>query len=369
LLDKSFFEDLIYGRTKSFLWGPLLFLFSQAYGAIIRLRQIFYALKLFKQNELPCPVLSVGNITLGGTGKTPVVIHISELLIHNRRHPAVISRGYGRLNEAETLVVSDGRSVLLDPLTGGDEPVLIGSKLKGVPVVVGRNRHHAALDALHRFNSDVVVLDDGFQHLQLGRTLDIVLVDACDPFGNGKLFPAGILREPLTALGRADAVLITRADQGGNVQQVHDIVAHYTHGKIFTSRFVPLNVVECSTGDILPLSHVRGNKLIVLAGIARPASFISLLLSLGGIVAAECIYPDHYAFKRSDLEDVYSTAEQKKADMIVTTEKDAVRLKHLSPKGIFALSITLSVDEREEWESFVLRGIEGRTKNSDGAYA
>lgn len=344
----------MYNRKKSFVWGLALSALSWVYGAAVRIRRMLYALHTIKRDELTCPVISVGNLTLGGTGKTPTVIQIAGLLLRKGKHPVVVSRGYGRKNESEMLVVSDGRAMLVDSHIGGDEPVLIGSKLPGVPVVVGSKRFQAAQDALHRFNSDVVVLDDGFQHIQLKRTLDIVLIDAGDPFGNGKLFPAGILREPLTALKRAHAVLITKAGLPEDVARLKEIISEKTRARIFTSRFVPLDIVDCCSGTSRPLSSLQGASVIALSGIARPASFTSLLKSLGAGIAAEYIYPDHYAFKKSDFEDVYKKAIEAKADIIITTEKDAVRLKHLTPEGIYALRVELMVDEREEWEKMLL---------------
>ena len=344
----------MYGRVTSRLWGPPLTVLSWGYAATLRMRQVLYALHIFKHKELPCPVISVGNITLGGTGKTPTVIQIGTLLLNRQKRPVIISRGYGRKNEAETVVVSDGRTLLVDSQTGGDEPVLIGSKILGVPVVVGARRHQAALDALRLFNPDVMILDDGYQHIQLKRTLDIVLVDASDPFGNGKLFPAGILREPLNALKRAHAVLITKGEHAGDVERLKEIIAKQTPGRIFTSRFVPLNIVDCCNGNSQPLSCLRGRSVLALAGIARPWSFTTLLRSLGAFVTAESIYPDHYVFKKSDLTDLYRKAADTKVDFIITTEKDAIRLKHLKPEGIYALRIELSVNEREEWEAFIL---------------
>lgn len=354
MLTKSFVEDLMYGRKRSPFWSPLLRALSWLYGMALYLRRALFTLHVLKRNELACPVISVGNITLGGTGKTPTVILIAEFLLKKRRRPVVVSRGYGRKNESEVLVVSDGRSVLVGPQIGGDEPVLIGSKLSGVPVVVGRKRYQAARVALHRFNPDTVILDDGFQHIQLKRTLDIVLIDASDPFGNGKLFPAGILREPLAALKRAHAVLITRAERTGDVERLKEIIRGKTRARIFTSHLVPLDVVDCRSGTSRPLSSLRGVTVLALSGIARPASFTALLRSLGAAVVAERIYPDHYAFKKTDLEDVYKKAADEKVGMIITTEKDAVRLKHLKPEGVYALRVGLTVNEREDWERMIL---------------
>ncbi len=354
MLNKAFFEDLIYGRVSSRFWGPVLNALSRVYGVLIRIRQMLYARRFFQSRELPIPVISIGNITLGGTGKTPTVISIGTLLLQEGKRPAVISRGYGRKSESDTLVVSDGQTVLVDAQTGGDEPVLIGTKLPNAPVIVGRNRYRAAQEALQLFKPDVLLLDDGYQHMQLRRTLDIVLVDAENPFGNSRLFPAGILREPASALNRAHAVLITKSERTENVERVKKIIAQQTKARIFSSQFVPLDVIDCCSGEQQPLSFLQGASVLMLAGIARPASFSALLKSLGASVVSENIYPDHYAYQRSDLAACYKKAIADKADIIITTEKDAIRLKPLKPEGIYALRIELSVHEREEWNAFLL---------------
>lgn len=347
----------MYGRKQSPLWGAFLLLLSVLYGTALTVRRIFYRLHIFKRKELPCPVISIGNITIGGTGKTPAVIQIAGYLSRKRILTAIVSRGYARKDENQIVVVSDGNSILADSKTGGDEPVLIASKLTGVPVVVGKIKYEAALLALRHFNSDVVLLDDGFQHVQLKRNLDIVLVDAGDPFGNGKLFPKGILREPLAALKRAHAVLITRADSTGDVESLKTAIQQHTHARIFTSRQVPVDLIDYRSNDIKPLSSLRGTKVLALAGIARPASFFGLLQSLGAQVVTACTYPDHFDYQKSDLATVFRQAADAKINMIVTTEKDAVRIKNMHADGIWALRIELAVTEGEEWEHFLLKGI------------
>ncbi len=351
---KAYFEDLMYGRKRSLFGNGFLSALSLVYGLVVSLRQALYRLRILKTNELPCRVISVGNLTLGGTGKTPMVISISELLLKKQRRPMVVSRGYGRKNASAMLVVSDGHSLLVDSRHGGDEPFLIASKLPGVPVVVGPDRYQAARSVLKRFNPDTVVLDDGFQHIQLRRALDVVLVDALDPFGNGKLFPAGILREPLTALKRAHAVVITRADQSEGAGRLKAIIREKTGARLFTSRLAPLDMVEGRTGTVRPLSSLARARVLALAGIARPASFVSLLKSLGAAVAAECVYPDHYVFEKSDLAEVYKKAADEKVDIIITTEKDAVRLNNFNADGIWALRVEQRILETEDWERMLL---------------
>ncbi len=348
----------MYGRRNSLCMGSLLRFLSALYGLAVRLRYVFYAHAFFKQKKLPQRVISVGNITLGGTGKTPTVMQIAGVLCRNRKHPVVISRGYGRNDESALVVVSDGKQVLVDSKTGGDEPVLIGSKLVDVPVVADSNRSRAALFALQKFGNDTVILDDGFQQLQVQRDLDIVLLDAVDPFGSGKLFPAGILREPLSALQRAHAVLITGAERVKDLGPLKSVIRQQnTQARIFTSCQVPSDLVDVMTGETKPLSALRGAAVLAFSGIARPASFVSLLRSLGAEVKAEFAYPDHYDYKSSDLTAIVQRAADERISMTVTTEKDAVRLRKLAPDGIMALRIELKVVENEEWEAVLLNTI------------
>jgi len=354
---KSFFEDLMYGRQRSLFWEGVLSVLSCLYGAAIRVRKWGYTIHILQRRGLACTVISVGNVTLGGTGKTPAVIHLAALLLKMQRRPVVVSRGYGRTNEAERVIVSDGNSILVDTKTGGDEPVLIASKLPGVPVIVGQNRYQAAQDALHRFKTDAVILDDGFQHIQLKRTLDIVLVDARDPFGNGKLFPAGILREPIASLERADAVLITNTDRVVDAALLKESIMQCTRAPIFTSHQVPIDLIDYCSGETKPLSALHGTRVFAFSGIARPASFTSMLRSLGADIVGEASFPDHYDFKKSDLAGVFQKAADDKVSMIVTTEKDAVRLQTVKHEGVWALRIELMVTEREAWENLILKGL------------
>lgn len=351
---RQYVEDLIYGRKRSAWLGPVLLALSVLYGMAVRLRRFFYQQKVFRTRSLPCPVISVGNITLGGTGKTPAVIQIAKLLQGKGKRPVVLSRGYGGKSGSRPLVVSDGSAIAVDAHKGGDEPVLIASKIPGVPVVVGADRHTAGMLAMERFRPDVLMLDDGFQHVRLKRDLNIALVDAGDPFGNGRLFPAGILREPLSALRRADIVLITRADRAKDLGSLRAEVRRKSGARIFTARQAPVDLADDRTGATRPLSALRGAPVLAFCGIARPASFFSLLRDLGAVVKAGLSYPDHYPYRDPDLATITRKAAEEKVEMIVTTEKDAVRLRELAPQGIWSLRIEQRVSEAEEWEKMVL---------------
>jgi tetraacyldisaccharide 4'-kinase len=351
---KAYVEDLIYGRRRSLIVGPVLSALSVLYRGVLYFRRAWYRLPWSGKKTLPCTVISVGNIALGGTGKTPTVIAIAGLILRKGKHPVVISRGYGRQDESVVSIVSDGRIVQHDPVRNGDEPVLIADRLTGVPVVVGADRYQASLSALHHFHPDVVVLDDGFQHVRLQRTIDIVLVDAAEPFGSGKLFPAGVLREPLTALKRAHAILITRAETSSDLSSLKETIRRYTEARIFTSSHIPLDLVNIATNETRPLSSLHRATVFAFSGIARPASFLSLLESLGAVVKSSCSYPDHYRYGKNDLASIFKQAADEQVNMVVTTEKDGVRLHSMHPEGIWMLRITLKIAESEAWERLIL---------------
>jgi tetraacyldisaccharide 4'-kinase len=345
----------MYGRKSSPAVGAVLSVLSVLYGFAVWLRLAACQAGILRRRRLPFTVISVGNITLGGTGKTPVVIHIADELRRRGRRPAVLSRGYGRSEQSELVVVSDGKRVLTDAATGGDEPLLMGLRLPGVPVLVGSDRYRTGKAAGEGFHADVAVLDDGFQHIRLHRDLNIVLVDGTAPFGNGKLFPAGTLREPVSSLSRADAVIITRADQTANIDELRRLIGRSTKAPVFTSRHVPLDLTDAATGESRPLAALRGAPVVACCGIARPESFFTLLRSLGSDVRASLSFSDHYAYARADLAFLYQKAVDCGAAMIVTTEKDAVRLRQMKTERIWALRIEAKVVEKDEWEGVLLR--------------
>ena len=344
----------MYGRKRAPVTSFFLRAISLLYGLAIHVRRGLYSVGVLQRKKIAPFVISVGNLTLGGTGKTPAVMNIATVLLNAGKRPAVVSRGYGRLDEASIVIVADGERMLVDSRTGGDEPVLIGSTIPRLPVVVGRDRVNAARLAQERFGIDAVILDDGFQHVRLRRDLDIVLVDAGDPFGTGNLFPAGILREPISALNRADAVLITGVDRAADLALLRETIAKHAGAPIFSSRLVPKDLVEVMTGEVKQLASIRGVAVLALSGIARPAPFQSLLGRLGADVREKLVFSDHHAYDRSDLAAVVRRAVDCNAGMIVTTEKDAARLRSLRPEGVWALRVELVVDEQEEWKALLI---------------
>ena len=296
-------------------------LLSLPYGAAVALRNRLYDRGLIRQTKLPCPVISVGNLTVGGTGKTPTVIFIANLLKERGYRPAVLSRGYGGNVKASVNIVSDGNRVLLGWRDAGDEPILIAGAAPGVPVLTGSRRLLTGRAAVGRFGADVLILDDAFQHRALFRNLDIVLADAVRPFGNGFILPRGPLREMPEALRRAHLLIRTgaEADPTDPLQGASGLPS-------FRGIHRPLGLVEAGTGRVLPLAELKGRRVCAFAGIGRPEAFRRSLTGLGAEFASFRAFPDHHPYSRTDIDALRRLADENGAGRIVTTEKDAVRL-------------------------------------------
>lgn len=332
-------------------------LLSYIYRILWAVRKRLYDTGVLRTERLPCPVICVGNITTGGTGKTPTVIALAKLLsshewgqfssLSRQRSKrerfkicpriAILSRGYKRRSKAPVLAVSDGNKILSTPQDAGDEPYLIASALKEVPVIVGKDRRRSGRYAIDRFDTELFILDDGYQHIRLHRELNILLIDATNPFGNGHLLPKGVLREPLSALSRADCIIITKANEGDNREYVRHIVRKY-------NKESPIFHATCQSAAIYPwkgqFSHflkenmanvsVTGKPLFLFSGIGNPHSFRRTVEDMGGRVCGEMIFPDHHWYSGKDLERISKEARTLSADGIVTTEKDAARLTGMS---------------------------------------
>ncbi len=342
--------------------SPLIPL-SYLYGETMRLRAALYARGAFSQRSLPCRVISVGNLTVGGTGKTPVVIALANTLSARGHRVGVISRGYRRRSTSEILEVSDGRSVRGDPEETGDEPYLIARRCPGVAVAVGADRPRVGQYLVDRYHVEMLVLDDGFQHLALRRDTDLLLLDASAPFGNGYLLPCGRLREPVSAIGRASAVLLTRAGQAGRLEEIKArIRAAAPNVPIWVSDFVPSAVMKVGGEEEEHPRALKGGRVLAVSGIAQPDSFRRLLEEMGATVAGQCVFPDHHPYSLEDVQRVKLSAERLGVDRIVTTEKDAVKLAHIEELAkhqieIWAVRIDLAwLEGREEWERVVLNG-------------
>lgn len=328
---------------------------SRVFLCIVRLRAWLYEVGLKRRFPLGCQVISVGNLTVGGTGKTPVVEILARTLRDEGRAVAIISRGYRkkeksffrRLLDGESRaprVVSDGTRVLLGSDMSGDEPFMLASNLPGVVVLVDKNRVKAGRYAIRHYGSDVLILDDGFQYMKLKHSHEIVLVDSTNPFGNGHLLPRGILREPAENIRRADFIFITKSDGGEDVLRAR-LRRMNPVAEMAECRHRPRYYKNAYSAEILPLEKIAGMKVVTLAGIAAPMGFENSVSKMGGKVLARERYPDHYRYRTQEIINIVNEADELGADAILTTEKDAVRLPHLeNPKvPIFYMRMDIEI--------------------------
>ncbi len=333
-----------------------LFVFSVIYGGGVRLREIGYAKGLFRSKRLPCKVVSVGNITVGGTGKTPMVIYLARLLRELGYSVAVISRGYKGGSGKKGGVVSDGQTMFMNVEESGDEPFLMAGELINIPVVIGRNRYGAGMIVVRRFNPDVILLDDAFQHLSLARDLNIVLMDAKNPLGNGYLFPRGTLRESISSLKRCHAVVFTRADHNENTLQKR--MGNQLNGlPVFQSSHAPYiaRIIRAGGGtekneivDEINVAWLRGKQVYVFSGIARNDDFRKMVARMGCSIIRFSSFPDHYKYTEKDVAKMIGAAVDAGAEYMLTTEKDFVRIEGVRhwPLDLVVMSVRIRFKDK-----------------------
>ena len=284
-----------------------------------------YRWDLFPSHKLDCRVISVGNLTLGGTGKTPVVMMIAETLRGNGYKPGILSRGYGGNSKNEVNVVCDGEKILLSPETAGDEAVMMAQKLKNVPVLVGSDRYQLGRYAIEYFGVDTLILDDGFQYLALKRDMNILLFDHQRPFGNGQLFPAGELREPKKETCRADFVCITRYSEASYPPGINEYLIKGL--PVIKSTLRLDSLLKFGDGKNLDIKELRDQPVAAFSGIANPDDFRKIIEQTGARLVYYHPFPDHHEYSPSDLKSIESSALKVGAKIILTTEKDGVKLK------------------------------------------
>ncbi len=312
------------------------------YSIIVRLRASLYKSGIIKSRSLPCKVISVGNIAAGGTGKTPFTIYLCELLRDKSFKPAIVTRGYKGASEGKTSIVSDGKNLLMAPPDAGDEAVLLSRKLPGVPVIMGSNRFEAGMLALERFEIDVIVLDDGYQHLALKRDLNILLMDASKPFGNGHTLPLGYLREPAAAAGRSDIIVLTRSGHSGQKP-----AGLPTGVPVARAAYRPSLLFYIWDSRVVGFDELSGRSVMPVAAIADPASFPLILKGLNAKILKGKFYPDHHLYTSGDVSEIAAAALERGADFVIVTEKDAVKLAAFGPAAIpfLALGVKMEITE------------------------
>ena len=364
----QFVVDVVYDRINNNIAdiiGFILNLFSILFAQIIKIRYFLYDKRLLKNNPLGCLVIVVGNITVGGTGKTPVVEKLAKTLQQNGRKVGIISRGYKSKKEslikkmlrfitngevAPPKVVSDGKNVLLGSKLAGDEPYMLAKNLPGVVVVCDKNRVKAGYFAIKDFGCDTLVLDDGFQYLKLKGSLNICLVDSTNPFGNEHLLPRGILREPLHRLSKADYILITKTKNIQQCEELHRTIRKYNSlAKMIYCTHTPRFLVDIKSQEEKNLDFIRGKKAAIFSGIAYPESFEGTIKEQGADIIYTKRFLDHHRFSKGEIKTVFMEAFASGAEMILTTEKDAVRLPKIFPKiPLYYLRLEIDLLSNEE---------------------
>lgn len=328
----------------------ILFVLSKVFLLVVKLRRFLYNVRLLRDSTLGVQVIAIGNITVGGTGKTPVVEKFARELQNQGRTVAILSRGYRskpppltkrlidrlllRSDTTPPRVVSDGKSLLLDSETAGDEPYMLASNLKDVIVLVDKDRVKAGRYAIEKFGCDTLLLDDGFQYWKLaGRRRDIVLIDCQAPFGNEYLLPRGTLREPGSHLARASTIFITKSD--GNTARLRARIArHNSTAGIIECIHQPLYFEDVFTGERHDLDLLKGKKVAALSGIAQPESFENSLAKLGAELVYSKRFADHHRFTQQEILNAVNRGKKRQAQIIITTQKDAVRFPKIDRRDL-----------------------------------
>jgi tetraacyldisaccharide 4'-kinase len=370
----KYIEHLIYHRDEDlhvdFGTRVLLTVFrgmSHCFKGIILFRHYLYDQRILRADFPGCQVISIGNLTVGGTGKTPVVELIAKKLASKNRKIAILSRGYKKeepslakkiinkitLQEKKTppRIVSDGNQVYLDYTQSGDEPFMLATNLKDVAVLVDKDRVKSKKLAIKEFNCDTLILDDGFQHLALQHSTEIVLVDTTNPYGNGYMLPRGILREPFSNIKRADYIFLTKST-GNNDILTEQIREYNKNAKIIECRHTPKFLENIYTKEIKSLDFLKGKHVIAMSGIASPKGFEKSLESFGAILMAKKRFTDHHRYTQKEITNIINIAQENKCEAIITTEKDAVRCDHMEHCNIAIYFLRVEIEILKGREHF-----------------
>jgi tetraacyldisaccharide 4'-kinase len=336
-----------------------LFGLSKVFAGIIKLRRFLYDMRILRDSTLGVQVIAIGNLTVGGTGKTPVVEKFARALKDQGRNVAILSRGYRskpppltrrlwnrllfRSESTPPRIVSDGKNLLLDSETAGDEPYMLASNLKDVIVLVDPDRVKSGRYAIEAFGCDTLLLDDGFQYWKLrGRRHDVVLVDRQQPFGNEHLLPRGTLREPPSHLLRATTIFITKSD--GKTEELRRRISTYNpHAAVIECIHEPLYFEDLFTGERFELSFLKGKKIASLSAIAQPESFEQGVIKLGGDLVYSKRFADHHRFSQQEILNVINRSKKRQAQAIITTQKDAVRFPKLDRRDLPILFMRVEI--------------------------
>ena len=361
---ETFFLEVILeerrGARATVVRGILLTL-SKLFQVAIKTRRFLYSVRILRDSTLGVQVIAIGNLTVGGTGKTPVVEKFARVLRDQGRNVAILSRGYRskptplprlllnklmlRHDTTPPRVVSDGKSLLLDSEMAGDEPYMLASNLKDVVVLVDKDRVKSGRYAIQKFGCDLLLLDDGYQYWKLaGRRTDVVLIDCQQPFGNERLLPRGTLREPPTHLARAHTIFITKSD--GNTAELRKRIAQFNpNAGIIECIHHPLYFEDVFNGQQRELEWLKGKKVASISGIAQPESFEQSLVNLGADLVYSKRFADHHRFSQQEVLNAINRSKKRQADFIITTQKDAVRFPKIDRRDlpIFFMRVEIKI--------------------------
>ncbi|MCM8763447.1 MAG: tetraacyldisaccharide 4'-kinase [Candidatus Omnitrophica bacterium] len=357
---RKYLYEIIVGEKKGFLATVVklgLLVLSLFYGLVLSVISLLYKLHILRSIRLNTKVISIGNITWGGTAKTPLVAFIASYLRGKGYRIAILSRGYKRKMASQTRLILNGRDLHSNTLTFeevGDEALLLSQGLADVIVGVDKDRIRCAQKIRERFNPDIFILDDGFQYWRLYRDLDIVTIDATNPFGNQHILPAGIMRQPKSALKRADIFVITKTNINPHIQDLEsELKIINPRALIVEAGYKILGLYEFSdtARNLIPLSDFKNKSLACLCGIADPASFEKMLYDSGINIVKAFRFPDHHYYTKQDMDDILTVCKSSGIEIIITTEKDLIRLKDylvdLERIRFFVLKIELKIKQDE----------------------
>jgi tetraacyldisaccharide 4'-kinase len=373
---EEFATDVIlerrYGKRAAVLrW--VLYLFSFVFRAIVQTRILFFRKRIFREHHIGCMVISIGNLTVGGTGKTPVVECFARALQSGGRRVAILSRGYKskklpffkrlaarftRQEDFKPRIVSDGNRVLLDSRMAGDEPYMLAKNLKNVIVLAAKNRVGSGIYAVNKMGCDTLLLDDGMQFLHMKHSLEVVLIDRYAPFGNEYMLPRGTLREPPENLKRANYIFITKASPEGSPDLIKRIRKYNRTAEIIECAHQPRHLENAYTGETLPLEWLRGKYVGALSAIAAPESFESALVHLGAKIELSKHFADHHRFSDSDVINFASRCSRRDLAAIITTEKDSVRMPRFEKLEVPVYFLRVEIEiltGHESWQHLVDR--------------
>jgi tetraacyldisaccharide 4'-kinase len=379
---QTYLFQLVHGKEEHGILPKVvisvLYVFSFIYGRLVNVKLAWYNNGILKRKSLDCHVISLGNITVGGTGKTPTAQCLARDIRDMGYRVVILNRGYRAKWRGEVGIVSDGKKLYMSAAEAGDEAFLLAKHLPNVPVLIGPNRSVTGRYAVEHFGAEVAILDDGYQHWQLIRDMDILLIDAVNVFGNGYMLPRGTLREPMSHLDRADVCLMTKVDQAaeGSCKHIRDTVGQYNdHALVVESIHLPRCFIEISdwyqdiAGDGIDISYMKNKKVMAVSAIGNPASFEQTIGDIGAEIVESLRFPDHHDYTDEEMMDVFQQAQNQGAEAIVITEKDAVKIpdgimKAKRPIPVFVISVEVTFEAgNKEFKELLTKSLEAKIKH------